>query len=88
MARRDLGLRDFGSGSSSPVKRGASATDGLPSIAEGLCLARNFSQLDLNSRTYTSGSGMEAWCQGTKSLRDSPLRRALKWERGNQLREE
>ena len=26
--------------------------------------------------------------QGTKSLRDSPLRRAPNWERGNQLREE
>ena len=30
-----------------------------------------------------TGSG-----QGTKSLRDSPLRRALNWERGNQFREE
>ena len=45
-------------------------------------------QLDPYFRTKASGIATEEECQSTKSLRDSPLRRALNWERVNQLREE
>ena len=62
--------------------------DGLPSIAEGRRPARVTRQLDPNYRTNPSGSWHGRMCHSTKSLRDSPLRRALNWERGNQFREE
>ena len=45
-------------------------------------------QLDPDLGTKSSGIETEEECHCTKSLRDSPLRRALNWERVNQLREE
>ena len=44
--------------------------------------------LCLNDLTSPMVAAKSESCHSTKSLRDSPLRRALNWERGNQFREE